>query len=44
MIEWNVSYAIHSEVMTFTDNVGRQRAVLGYPVTEIKRAIQGVER
>ncbi len=43
-IEWNAAYAIDGEVMTFTDNSGRQRAVLGYPVVDIERAVHRMGR
>ena len=43
-IEWNLAYSIDGDVMTFTDDSGRRRAVLGYPVAEIKRAAQRIAR
>jgi hypothetical protein len=38
-IEWNETYRIDGDVIVFTDLSGRERAVLGYPTSEIRRAV-----
>ena len=38
-VEWTGTYRITGEAMVFTE-AGRERVILGYPVTEIERAIR----
>ncbi len=38
-IEWNETYRIDGDAMVFTAASGRERVVLGYPMSEIKRAV-----
>ena len=39
-VEWTAHYQIDGKVMIFSENSGHVRAVSGYPVVEITRAIE----
>lgn len=36
-VEWELRYELDGDAMVFTDPVGRQRVVVGYPVKDVRQ-------
>lgn len=39
-VDWNARYALDGEVFRVVDRAGRETAIVGYPVAEIRRVIR----
>ncbi|WP_299159679.1 hypothetical protein [Accumulibacter sp.] len=40
MIEWNMTYQIDDTVFIYLDATGSRRVIVGYPIAEIRKAIE----
>lgn len=39
-VEWTAKYRFDGTVMTVVENSGRSRSIVGYPLDEIRRAVE----